>query len=39
MDFIFEYYFDFGLMGDEFDRVLDGFFLTLKLSILSGSSP
>ncbi|MCE3267225.1 MAG: amino acid transporter rane protein family [Solirubrobacterales bacterium] len=36
MDFIFEYYFDFGLMGDEFDRVLDGFFLTLKLSILSG---
>ena len=23
-------------MGDEFDRVLDGFFLTLKLSILSG---
>lgn len=36
MDFIFEYYFDFNLMGDEFDRVLDGFFLTLKLSILAG---
>ncbi len=36
MDFILEYYFDLGLMGDEFDRVLDGFWLTLKLSLLSG---
>jgi len=36
MDFIREFYFDFGLMGDEFDRVLDGFWLTLKLSIFSG---
>ena len=36
MDFIFEYYFDFSLMGDEFGRVLDGFFITLKLSILGG---
>lgn len=36
MDFIVNYYFDFGLMGDEFGRVLDGFWLTLKLSILSG---
>ena len=36
MDFIFDYYFDFSLMGDEFDRVLDGFWLTLKLSIVSG---
>jgi polar amino acid transport system permease protein len=36
MDFIFDYYFDFGLMGDEFDRVLDGFWITLKLSILGG---
>jgi polar amino acid transport system permease protein len=36
VDFIIEYYFDFGLMGDEFDRVLDGFWVTLKLSILSG---
>jgi polar amino acid transport system permease protein len=36
MDFIFEYYFDFNLMGDEFGRVLDGFFITLKLSVLSG---
>jgi polar amino acid transport system permease protein len=37
MDFIFDYYFDFGLMGDEFDRVLEGFFLTLKLSIVAGA--
>jgi polar amino acid transport system permease protein len=36
VDFIIEYYFDFGLMGDEFDRVLDGFWVTLKLSIVSG---
>ena len=36
MDFIVEYYFDFGLMGDEFGRVLDGFWLTLKLSLLGG---
>jgi polar amino acid transport system permease protein len=36
MDFIFDYYFDFSLMGDEFDRVLDGFWFTLKLSIISG---
>jgi polar amino acid transport system permease protein len=36
MDFILDYYFDFGLMGDEFGRVLDGFFITLKLSIISG---
>jgi polar amino acid transport system permease protein len=37
MDFILEYYFDFSLMGDEFDRVLDGFWFTLKLSIISGA--
>lgn len=37
MDFILEYYFDFNLMGDEFGRVLDGFWITLKLSILSGA--
>jgi polar amino acid transport system permease protein len=36
MDFIIEYYFDLSLMGDEFDRVLDGFWLTLKLSIVGG---
>jgi polar amino acid transport system permease protein len=37
MEFIFNYYFDFSLMGDEFGRVLDGFFITLKLSIISGA--
>ena len=36
MDFIREFYFDFALMGDEFGRVFDGFWLTLKLSIFSG---
>jgi polar amino acid transport system permease protein len=36
VDFIFDYYFDFSLMGDQFDRVLEGFFITLKLSIISG---
>jgi polar amino acid transport system permease protein len=37
MDFIREYYFDFGLMGDEFSRVLDGFWLTLQLSLIAGA--
>ena len=36
MDFIIEWYFDFGVMGDEFGRVMDGFWITLKLSIISG---
>ncbi|HEX6115848.1 MAG TPA: amino acid ABC transporter permease [Solirubrobacterales bacterium] len=36
MDFIREYYFDFGVMGDNFGAVFDGFLLTLKLSIISG---
>jgi polar amino acid transport system permease protein len=36
MDFIRQYYFDFGIMGDEFSRVLDGFWFTLQLSVLSG---
>ena len=36
MDFITNYYFDFDVMGDEFSRVLDGFWLTVKLSIISG---
>lgn len=36
MDFILDYYFDFGLMGDNFEAVLDGFFITVKLSIISG---
>ena len=36
MDFILEYYFDLGLMVDEFDRVLDGFWITVKLAVISG---
>jgi polar amino acid transport system permease protein len=36
MDFIREYYFDFGIMGDTFGVVLDGFFFTIKLSLVSG---
>jgi polar amino acid transport system permease protein len=36
MDFIFEYYFDFSIMGDNFSAILDGFWLTVKLSIVSG---
>ena len=36
MNFIREYYFDFGLMGDEFGYVLEGFWLTIQLSILGG---
>ena len=36
MDFITNFYFDFNVMGDEFGRVLDGFWLTLKLSIIAG---
>jgi polar amino acid transport system permease protein len=30
-------YFDFGLMGDEFDPVLDGFWFTIQLSVISGA--
>jgi polar amino acid transport system permease protein len=36
MDYIFEYYFDFGLMREQFDPVLDGFWYTVKLSLLGG---
>jgi polar amino acid transport system permease protein len=36
MDFIRQYYFDFGLMSDNLSPILTGFWLTLKLSILSG---
>jgi polar amino acid transport system permease protein len=36
MDFIRQYYFDFGIMGDNFSSVLDGFWLTIQLSILGG---
>lgn len=36
MEYILEYYFDFGLMGNQFDPVFDGFWYTLKLSLLAG---
>jgi polar amino acid transport system permease protein len=36
MDFIVDYYFDFGIIKDNFGAVLDGFWLTLKLSFFSG---
>lgn len=36
MEFILEYYFDFGLMGDELSPILEGFWITLKLSVISG---
>lgn len=36
MDFIWEYYFDFGIMGDNFGAILDGFGLTMKLFVVSG---
>ena len=38
MDKIFEQYFDFGVMFDpsNFDKVLDGFVFTIKLSIIAG---
>ena len=36
MDYILEYYFDFGLMKDQFDPVIDGFWYTIKLSALGG---
>jgi polar amino acid transport system permease protein len=36
MEFFFDYYFDFSLMGDQFTRVLEGFWITVKLSIFAG---
>jgi polar amino acid transport system permease protein len=36
MDVVFEQYFDFGIMRDEFGFVLDGFWQTLQLSFISG---
>src|ERR687892_1297659 len=30
-------YFDFGVMGDELDPVLDGFWFTIRLSLISGA--
>jgi polar amino acid transport system permease protein len=37
MDVVFEQYFDFGLMRDEFGFVLDGFWETVQLSLVSGA--
>jgi len=37
MDVVFEQYFDFGLMRDEFGFVLDGFWQTLQLSLIAGA--
>ena len=36
MDFIREYYFDFGIMADNFGPILDGFWLTIQLSLFGG---
>ncbi|HEX2129708.1 MAG TPA: amino acid ABC transporter permease [Solirubrobacterales bacterium] len=36
MDFIRDWYFDFGIMGDHFQVVLDGFWFTVKLAVISG---
>jgi polar amino acid transport system permease protein len=36
MEYILEYYFDFGRMVDQLDPVLRGFWFTLKLSIAAG---
>ncbi len=38
MDFILEYYFDFGLMRDEFGPIIEGFWVTVKLSVLGGAA-
>ena len=37
MDVVFEQYFDFGLMRDEFGFVLEGFWETVQLSLVSGA--
>src|SRR5688572_24035469 len=36
MDFITNFYFDFDVMNTEFGRVLDGFWITLQLSLIAG---
>jgi polar amino acid transport system permease protein len=36
MEFLLNYYFDFGLMADELEPVLKGFWYTIKLSVLAG---
>ena len=37
MDVVREQYFDFGIMGDEFGFVLDGFWQTVQLSLIAGA--
>ena len=36
MEFIFNYYFDFSIIEDNFQFILDGFVFTIKLSVVSG---
>ncbi len=36
MDFILDYYFNFDIMRDNFDFIVDGFVATMKLSVVSG---
>jgi polar amino acid transport system permease protein len=36
MDFIFDYYFNFDIISDNFSLVVDGFVKTIELSIVSG---
>ena len=37
MDVILEQYFDLEIIGDNFGRVLDGFWITIQLSLISGA--
>ncbi len=37
MDFIIDYYFNWSIVKDNFDFVLEGFFETIKLSLVSGA--
>jgi polar amino acid transport system permease protein len=37
VDLFFEQYFDFGIMGDEFGYVLEGFWVTMQLALISGA--
>ena len=37
MDVILEQYFDLEIIGDNFGRVLDGFWITIQLSVISGA--
>jgi polar amino acid transport system permease protein len=37
MDFIIQYYFDFSVVGDNAGKLLDGFWVTIQLSVISGA--